>query len=467
MKLKRFAALLLALLLLTGCAAEAAPETTVSATDAPTESASGYGKNDVTALSDYAVTEADPESDLMRTVVAINADGEACMDNGLLQICYWIEFYNFMSSYGAYASYFGLDYTQPLAQQASLSENRTWEQYFLEAATLHYAQTYALAKAAFASGYELSDEDVEQIADLAKTDGTFAEEYKNAGYESADAYLQANFGNGVCVEDYQEYLRRYYAAADYLADFEEKTADALTDAEIEAYYDENAASYEENRVLKLNNVTVRHILIQPEGEKETESNDWSQEAWDAAKVKADDVYAEWQKDATVENFALLANEYSIDDGSNTTGGIYEDFATDAMVEEFSDWCFDTSRVAGDHGIVKSPFGYHIMYFVGQTETRAWFDTAKQDLVTEKITAEIDAQCSTYTLQFDYAQMRIVDLITAQTADDSAEDTTNSTETPADATESTNADTTEDPTDTTEAPADTTEAPADSTEAPKG
>lgn len=450
MKLKRFAALLLALLLLAGCAAEPAPETTTSPTDAPTEPASGYGKNDVTVLSDYAVTEAVPDSDLMRTVVAINADGEACMDNGLLQIYYWIEFYNFMSSYGAYASYFGLDYTKPLAQQTALSQDRTWEQYFLEAATLHYAQNYALAKAAFASGYELSDEDVAQIADLSKTDGTFAEEYKNAGYESADAYLQSNFGDGVCVEDYQDYLRLYYAAYDYLMDFEEKTADALTDADIEAYYDENAASYEENRVLKLNNVTVRHILIQPEGEKETESNDWSQEAWDAAKVKADDVYAEWQKDATVENFALLANEYSVDDGSNTTGGIYENFATNAMVEEFSDWCFDTARVAGDHGIVKSPFGYHIMYFVGQTETRAWFDTAKQDLVTEKVTAEIDAQCSTYTLQFDYAQMRIFDLITAQTADDSAED---STENSADAAEST--------------AADTTEAPADSTEALKG
>lgn len=425
MKLKQVAALLLALLLLVGCAAEGTPDTTSTDAPKPTEASTAFGENDVTVLSDYAVTEAVAGSELMRTVIAINAEGDPCMDNGLLQIYYWIEFYNFMNSYGAYASYLGLDYTKPLAQQSALAENRTWEQYFLEAATLHYAQNYALAKAAFASGYELSDEDVEQIADLSKTDGTFAEEYTNAGYESGDAYLQSNFGDGVCVEDYQDYLRLYYAAYDYITNCKTTTADALTDADVEAYYDENAASYGENRVLKLNNVTVRHILIQPEGEKETESNDWSQEAWDAAKIKADDVYAEWKKDATEENFALLANEYSVDDGSNTTGGIYEDFATNAMVEEFSDWCFDTSRTAGDHGIVKSPFGYHIMYFVGQTETRAWFDTAKEDMVTEKINAEIDVQREAYPLRFDYSKVRIFDLITAMTSgqDADATDTT--------------------------------------------
>lgn len=35
-----------------------------------------------------------------------------------------------------------------------------------------------------------------------------------------------------------------------------------------------------------------------------------------------------------------------------------------MVNSFSAWCFDSSRKAGDTAIVKSDFGYHIMYFVG-------------------------------------------------------------------------------------------------------
>ena len=35
-----------------------------------------------------------------------------------------------------------------------------------------------------------------------------------------------------------------------------------------------------------------------------------------------------------------------------------------MVQTFNDWCFDEARKTGDSGIVKTQFGYHIMYFVG-------------------------------------------------------------------------------------------------------
>ena len=39
-----------------------------------------------------------------------------------------------------------------------------------------------------------------------------------------------------------------------------------------------------------------------------------------------------------------------------------------MVDTFNDWCFDESRKPGDHGIVETTYGYHIMYFVGHSET---------------------------------------------------------------------------------------------------
>ena len=38
-----------------------------------------------------------------------------------------------------------------------------------------------------------------------------------------------------------------------------------------------------------------------------------------------------------------------------------------MVSEFNDWIFDPARKAGDTDIVKTTYGYHIMYFVGQGE----------------------------------------------------------------------------------------------------
>ena len=35
-----------------------------------------------------------------------------------------------------------------------------------------------------------------------------------------------------------------------------------------------------------------------------------------------------------------------------------------MVTEFNDWCFDETHEPGDYGIVKSDYGYHLIYFSG-------------------------------------------------------------------------------------------------------
>ena len=38
-----------------------------------------------------------------------------------------------------------------------------------------------------------------------------------------------------------------------------------------------------------------------------------------------------------------------------------------MVANFNDWCFDSSRKPGDTGIVESDYGYHVMYYVGDSD----------------------------------------------------------------------------------------------------
>ena len=39
-----------------------------------------------------------------------------------------------------------------------------------------------------------------------------------------------------------------------------------------------------------------------------------------------------------------------------------------MVSSFNDWCFDESRQTGNTGIIESQYGYHVMYFVGKSDT---------------------------------------------------------------------------------------------------
>ena len=108
-------------------------------------------------------------------------------------------------------------------------------------------------------------------------------------------------------------------------------------------------------------VNVRHILITPEEDEEGNSSD---EDWAAAEAKATEVYEGYLAgEQTEEAFSELAKEHS-KDGNASTGGIYENVKKGQMVQTFNDWCFDEARKTGDSGIVKTQFGYHIMYFVG-------------------------------------------------------------------------------------------------------
>ena len=119
-------------------------------------------------------------------------------------------------------------------------------------------------------------------------------------------------------------------------------------------------------------VNVRHILVQPtHGDDEADDAHADGEAYSAeelaaAKKSAEDILAQWKANATEDNFAALANEHSAD-GNGTTGGLYENVYPGQMVAAFNDWCFDSSRKPGDTGIVETTYGFHVMYFVGNTD----------------------------------------------------------------------------------------------------
>jgi predicted nucleotidyltransferase len=67
-----------------------------------------------------------------------------------------------------------------------------------------------------------------------------------------------------------------------------------------------------------------------------------------------------------DSFAELAKANSDDNAD--AGGLYEEVYKGQMVKEFEDWCFDPARKPGDTGVVKTTYGYHIMYFVGEGES---------------------------------------------------------------------------------------------------
>lgn len=121
--------------------------------------------------------------------------------------------------------------------------------------------------------------------------------------------------------------------------------------------------------------TVRHILVAPESgnnssSSTSEKTEYTDEQWAAAKKKADNILAKFNKtDKSEYEFAKLAEQYSTDSASTSSGsndsfgGLYEIVTLGQMVPDFEKWSIDDSRKYGDTGIVKSDYGYHIMFFI--------------------------------------------------------------------------------------------------------
>lgn len=132
-------------------------------------------------------------------------------------------------------------------------------------------------------------------------------------------------------------------------------------------------------------VNVRHALVlfptTDESGKEVELTD---EIIQATKTKANSLYNEWKKgDKTETSFAEFAGKNSEDTGSKDNGGLYEKVYRGQMVGEFEDWSYDPARKAGDTGVVKTSYGYHIMYFVGRNTEPYWKDQARSVIGSEK------------------------------------------------------------------------------------
>ncbi len=139
-----------------------------------------------------------------------------------------------------------------------------------------------------------------------------------------------------------------------------------------------------------NLVNVRHILVSFEGGTYDETygtTTYSDEEKAAAMTSAQEILdAYLAGELTEEAFGLLANEYSTDTGSNTTGGLYENVYPGQMVTNFNDWCFDSAREVGDTGLVESEYGVHVMYFSGTSETTYRDYMIESTLRTEDMTA---------------------------------------------------------------------------------
>ena len=366
--------------------------------------------NDILYKEDYLVEDDKGEKTGKNVVATV---GDLMLTNGELQVYYTQQIYEYVQYYGSMLTYLGLDVSAPLADQTCIfDETLTWQQYFINISIetwQHYAVLNMLAKDA---GIALPETEEAVLAAMPAELEAMAKEY---GFESADAFIQSNYGANVNVDAYISYMRARYLGEYY---YSTKSLEFIpTDAEVEAYFEENQTVFASSGITKDSGpiVDVRHILIQPEGGKTdpntgattySEEEIYTDEAWADALKEAEGILESWKNGAAdQDSFAALATAHTDDTGSASNGGLYQDITRDSnYVEEFLEWSVDENRQAGDTGIVKTVFGYHIMYFVsGQPQ---WKMSAQTQLLADRINAVIDDGSEEWPIKVIYKNLAV-------------------------------------------------------------
>lgn len=356
-------------------------------------------------------TVSDKKAEKKADVVVATMGGKE-LTNAELMLRYRTYAMYYVQQNSSNLSSMGLDYKKDLSEQMCTLEGNeeiTWQQYLLQETLKSWEEeTVSLLKAE-QEGYVLSEE---SEAGLAKFPATLEEQAIAEGYASVDAMLQELFGVGCTQDLYMQYVRASVYAEEYYYHCVKQLTPSDADAEV--YFDANAAEFEESGITKDAGLysSVRHILIIPEGGVQNESTglmDYTDDEWEACLVEAEGVLNTWKAgEATEKSFAALVPDYSEDTGSLETGGLYEGiYFAASYVEEFRDWAIDPNRKPGDTDIVKTYYGYHIMYFVSGEP--AWLLAARNELHTNRV-AEISQNTnSEWVMEVNYGKIVLSEL----------------------------------------------------------
>ena len=435
-------------LFIAGCSTDrdTTPEsTTVPAETVPPETTPPNGNpNDATCLGTYSATGKEA-ADAARTVVA-TVDG-AELTNGTLQIYYWLE----VAAYRLENNETEPDFTKSLDTQICEIDSSvaTWQQYFLrEALNAWHAQQSLVLQAereripteeAYQPDLEkheayLSDKPATKYlyghadhyqpnemhqAYLDSIGDTLAALAADNGFSGNPEQTQAIAGPGAAEADLLAYTRTANLAYMY---FTELTYGLEPDdQQISDYFDAHEAAYAEAGITRSGekSVDLRHILLIPDGAAVSEDGTVTcdEAAWSACLEQANAVVNKWNSavkktrfsqhspvDVRESRFSDTAKDHSQDPGSRANGGLYENLRKGQLIPELDAWCFDESRQYADTAILRSPCGYHILFFCGSTGD--WYAAAKADLLAELAVERITGAMEKHPITVKYSTIRL-------------------------------------------------------------
>lgn len=354
---------------------------------------------DTQPVPDHSYT-ADAETAAAKAGEVVATAGTAKLTNGELQLYYESNLLTYQSQYGYYLMYMGIDLSQNLDMQFYDQESgKTWQDVMLDSALQNWHYYNAMMLKGQEENFQMDAEGLEYVA---KIDEKLQEIATASGCATIEEMVTTQIAPGATAEGMRNYMlaEHYYLCyVEYLKKQLEPTME-----QIEQYFTDNAEALAANNITKEsgNVVDIRHVLIKPEGGTTNENGVtvYSEEEWEACRQKAQKLYDEWKNgEATEETFSQLAKDHSAD-GNASSGGIYTDITKDVnFVTEFKDWMFAEGRKPGDHGLVKTEFGYHIMYLSDQEAQ--WIDHCRNAYLQEKINAVVTEAMEKYPLVTNY------------------------------------------------------------------
>lgn len=278
---------------------------------------------------------------------------------------------NYITQYGSYLSYFGLDTSKDLSTQM-YSETLTWKDYFEQNAVESLKQNKALMAEAKAAGftYDTTDEY-----------NTFKETIKTsaaAAGVSDKEYVRSIYGSYATMGRIEEYVKNDMVMNAY---YQKLQADnAPSDDEIQSYYEENKATYD----------SVDYRLTTIEADLPTEPTELADPVEETAADTTGSTDGTAATDSTQDTAyqpsdaeiakAMEDAKVLADDAEQTVakdGEAHENEKKSSVNYLISDWLFDDARKAGDTTVITNDNSH--CYYVVAFEKRYLDETPSADV----------------------------------------------------------------------------------------
>lgn len=278
---------------------------------------------------------------------------------------------NYITQYGSYLSYFGLDTSKDLSTQM-YSDTLTWQDYFEQNAVESLKQNKALMAEAKAAGftYDTTDEY-----------NTFKETIKTsaaAAGVSDKEYVRSIYGSYATMGRIEEYVKNDMVMNAYYQKLQEDNAPS--DDEIQSYYEENKATYDSVdyrlTTIEADLPTEPTELADPVEETAadttgtTDGTAATDSTQDTAYQPSDAEIAKAMEDAKV--LAEDAEQTVAKDGE-----AHENEKKSSVNYLISDWLFDDARKAGDTTVITNDNSH--CYYAVAFEKRYLDETPSADV----------------------------------------------------------------------------------------